>query len=86
MRTAPMKRLTITQEMIDQCVPGCSVNNPLTIAFKTQIYYDAREIVVHGDEVYIDRRLVRPTVPMIRWMIDWNKGKIVKPCILGFTE
>lgn len=86
MRTMNVKKLTITQEMIDQCVPGCSVNNPLTIAFKTQIYYDAREIVVNGDEVYVDRRLVRATVPMIRWMIEWHRGKKVKPCILGFIE
>lgn len=86
MKTTNPKRIEITQQMIDSFAPGCSVNNPLTMALKEQVYLDATEIIIHGDEIYVDGRMLVPLPQTVQWMNDWHKGRKVKPSTLGYYE
>jgi hypothetical protein len=86
MRTGNVKQISVTQEMIDSMVPGCCVNNSVTVALKEQSYPHAKEIVVNGDEIYIDKVLIHPVHSTVKFIKDWHAGRRVKPCILGFRE
>lgn len=76
MRTA---RFIVTREMIETYARGCSINNPITAAIKSDAFPGATEIVVLPDEVYIDRQLFVPTLQTTRWIVRWNQGLRVKP-------
>jgi hypothetical protein len=81
-----LKRITITQEAIDEFAPGDPTNNPVVIALKEQCFPDATEIVVHGDEIFVDGMLIKPTVSTVRWMNAFHAGRRVVPCLLGYYE
>jgi hypothetical protein len=81
-----LKRVSITSDMIAEFIRGDEINNPIVAALKEQCFPDATEILLHGDELYIDRVLYQPTIQMIRWMNAWNTGRKVEPCILGYYE
>jgi hypothetical protein len=80
------KRITVEQSDIDLYARGCPINNPVAAALKSQIYTDAKEIIVYSDEIYIDGVPIFPQSNLIRWLNDWNNGRSVQPSILGFFE
>lgn len=83
MRTIPS--VVISQDSINTLARGCPYNNPIAVALKEQGFPDANEIIVHGDdEIYIDGKPITPTLPMIRFIKDWNSGKKVVPMVLGY--
>ena len=82
--TESLKYISITQDMIDEFARGDATNNPVVVAIKLEHFPQAKEIIFHGDEIYIDSVLYRPTVKMVRWMNAWNTDRPVEPCILGY--
>lgn len=82
--TATLKKVNVTIEMIEMFAPGCPYNNPIAIAIKEQLFPEAGEILVTGEGIYVDGKLISPQRETTRFILDWNKGKKVVPMILGF--
>jgi len=70
-------KIQITQEHIDQGIPGCKENCPIALAYKEQ--FPKKKISIHNGRIFIDGEEYGCGHVIQQFIRDFDEGKSISP-------